>query len=129
MKATRLLASSPQCQVVFLLLNFKIILLDHLPFSFKHAKAKIMSFYNNIKKTLRSLQVENTLSFSFPFTAKYAPTLYAPNKSQLHIILVDHSFVCPIIKFYEYIYFSAKLGISGNLQYSNQTSYCSNSQA
>ena len=105
-----------------MLLNFKIILLDHLPFSFKHAKAKIMSFYNNIKKTLRSLQVENTLSFSLPFTAKPAPTLYAPNKSQSHIFLVDHSFVCPIIKFYEYIYLIyAKLGSSSyNLQYSNQ---------
>lgn len=56
MKAPRLLASGPQCQVVFLLLNFKIILLDHLPFSFKHATAKIMSFYNNIKKTLSPLQ-------------------------------------------------------------------------
>lgn len=122
MKATRLLASGPQCQVVFLLLNFKIILLDHLPFSFKHAKAKIMSFYNNIKKTLRSLQVENTLSFSLPFTAKHAPTLYAPKKSQSHIFLVDHSFVCPIIKFYEYIYLIyATLGSSSyNLQYSNQ---------
>lgn len=88
MKAPRLLASGPQCQVVFLLLNFKIILLDHLPFSFKHATAKIMSFYNNIKKALSLYKPTSRehLALWFLFTAKYAPLHKLQIKAIIHYL-------------------------------------------
>lgn len=106
MKATRLLASSPQCQVVFLLLNFKIILLDHLPFSFKHAKAKIMSLYNNIKKTLRSLQdyKQRTPCPLVPLSLQNMLALYLLQIRAIYTLPSSATALCPIIKFYEYIY-------------------------
>lgn len=95
MKAPRLLASSPQCQVVFLLLNFKIILLDHLPFSFKYATAKITSFYKSIKKTLSPFQPTSRehLVLWFLLTSKYAPLHKLQIKPIIHYL--ERPWPCP----------------------------------